>query len=85
MAKRDSVKMKRKSGLLECVRWIESAKELPDAGVTVLMFIDGADEPVWLGYFEEESPSGNVWTYANGMPVLEAVTHWAEMLSGPVV
>jgi hypothetical protein len=72
-------------GLIEKIQWIATADELPDAGVTVLIFIDGADEQVWFGYFEEESPSGNVWTYASGMPVLEDVTHWAEVPAGPVL
>lgn len=38
--------------IYETIKWISVADELPDAGVTVLLFHPSGSEPVWPGYFE---------------------------------
>jgi len=74
--------MKTISKSTESLRWIATQDDLPDAGVTVLLFCPDAGEPVWPGYFEESTAHGYLWRSADGME-LESVTHWAEMPEGP--
>lgn len=68
---------------VELVRWVSTADDLPDAGVTVLLFSADSSEPVWPGFFDEEAAWGYVWRTASGNEI-EWVTHWAEMPGGPV-
>ena len=67
---------------VEPIVWVESSKELPDAGVTVLLFSKHDGEPVWPGYFDESTAHGYIWRSADGAEI-EGVTHWAEMPAGP--
>ena len=66
----------------ETINWIATINELPDEGVTVLLFMEGEGEPVWPGYFDEATAHGYIWRSADGSEV-ENVTHWAEMPAGP--
>jgi len=68
----------------ERIKWIRTLDELPDAGVTVLLFGDMEGEPVWLGYFDEATAHGYIWRTVDGAEI-DGVTHWAEMPCGPVV
>ena len=70
----------------EVIRWIRTLDELPDEGVTVLLFGDFDGEPVWPGYLDEadEMASGSdIWRTVEGT-LIRGVTHWAEMPCGPV-
>lgn len=58
--------------------WHPVASQLPDADTVVLVHVPGADEPVWLGYWD-----GDEWRYADAMPVTQPVTHWCEMPQPP--
>ena len=49
--------------------WKRCEDELPDADQTVLIYAAGADEPVWMGFYDSE-----VWRDAEGMRA--EVTHW---------
>jgi hypothetical protein len=66
----------------EQIEWVSALDELPDEGVTVLLFSQADGEPVWPGYFDEATAHGYVWRSADGMEI-ENVTHWAEMPEGP--
>jgi hypothetical protein len=77
-------KTKQKRPVVESLRWIATEDDLPDAGVTVLLFSADAGEPVWPGYFDEASAHGYVWRCADGSQI-DDVTHWAEMPAGPEV
>jgi hypothetical protein len=80
----------------EVIRWIRTLDELPDEGVTVLLFGDMEGEPVWLGYLDEveefpcdcgkciEVGRTDIWRTVDGAEI-EGVTHWAEMPCGPVM
>jgi hypothetical protein len=68
----------------ETIVWIATLDELPDEGVTVLLFTEGDGEPVWPGYFDEATAHGYIWRSADGSEI-ENVTHWAEMPAGPKV
>jgi hypothetical protein len=68
----------------ETINWIPTTDELPDEGITVLLFNEGDGDPVWPGYLDEVSAHGYIWRDATGGQ-LENVTHWAEMPVGPVV
>jgi hypothetical protein len=65
-------------GLTEVVTWTPVAAGLPDSDLTVQVALTGHDEPTWLGYFDGEG-----WIDIEGMPLGDAVTHWAEMPKGP--
>ena len=67
----------------ESIAWIPSSDELPDEGITVLLFSPDAAEPVWPGYFDEVSAHGYIWRTAMSDEIT-GVTHWAEMPFGPV-
>lgn len=67
---------------IETINWIPSVDDLPDEGVTVLLFTEGEGEPVWPGYFDEATAHGYLWRTADGTQI-EGVTHWAEMPAGP--
>jgi hypothetical protein len=66
----------------ERINWIATTEDLPDQGVTVLLFTEGEGEPVWPGYFDEATAHGYLWRTADGSEI-EGVTHWAEMPAGP--
>lgn len=52
------------------MQWISVEERLPDDGLTVLVAVPGASEPVWLGYYEDR------WYWENAEYVRENVTHW---------
>lgn len=68
------------STVTETILWHLESEELPDAGVSVLMFIPTASEPVYFGYFDDESQA---WIHDSGLTCKERVTHWAEIPGGP--
>ena len=61
--------------------WIACADRLPDDDLTVLVFLPGASEPVWLGFYSNE------YWYHFDSDLLEsekmAVTHWMPLPQGP--
>ena len=69
---------------IEQIEWKAVTDELPDAETTVLVYAPGADEPVWLGYYD-----GDDWLtvdhriYGEPEDVDALVTAWAPMPSGP--
>ncbi|SNT28595.1 hypothetical protein SAMN06265795_12216 [Noviherbaspirillum humi] len=56
--------------------WHNVADQKPDVDTTVLIFNAGANEPVWLGWFD-----GEIWRYIDGMPAMPS--HWTEIPGGP--
>lgn len=56
------------------VKWIDSAVELPDDDIDVLIAIDDGNT-VWVGHHDAD-----MWI-TNGLPV--NVTHWAELPEHP--
>ncbi len=66
----------------ETVTWY-SADAPPDADTTVLVYAPGADEPIWLGYYDGESWFAVTGAeYSNPEELAEHVTAWAQMPSG---
>ncbi len=63
----------------ELVQWIDVEESLPDDDRTVLIFTatDPLGEP-WPGYRK-----AGQWFAADGMPLGQKVTHWADMPVGP--
>lgn len=54
------------------ITWV-SAEHLPDVDETVLVTLEGSDEPVWLGFFD-----GTGWVDATtGGDFLGEVTAWS--------
>ncbi len=78
------LRSKKPAKITESIEWIPTTTELPDEGVTVLLFAKGEPEPVWPGYFDEVTAHGYIWRTATG-GVMENVTHWAEFPAGPVI
>lgn len=70
--------------LVEPLNWIPITGNLPDEGITVLLFAECAGEPVWPGYFDGSTADGHVWRSADGMQI-EGVMYWAEMPAGPLL
>lgn len=68
------------STVTETILWHLESDELPDAGVSVLMFIPTASDPVYFGYWDDESQA---WIHDSGLTCKEQVTHWAEIPGGP--
>lgn len=64
---------------IEALTWVPVSKRLPDSDLTVLLFNADADEPVWLGYRDDNDG----WLYVDAVEA--APTHWAEMPGGPTV
>jgi hypothetical protein len=66
----------------ETLTWY-SADAPPDVDTTVMVFVPGSDEPVWLGYFDGED-----WYAVGGElyegTIEEKVTAWAPMPTGAV-
>jgi hypothetical protein len=60
--------------------WTPAKKQLPDDERTVLICVPSSDEPVWLGYLDEDG-----WRYVDGMPVEGKVTHWMELPEMPAM
>ena len=61
--------------LTELLTWHAPSERLPDADLTVIVRMRGAEEPVWLGYW-----SGEEWRDLDGFPV--DVVRWADMPQG---
>jgi hypothetical protein len=70
--------------LAETIMWHEVGHMLPDCDTTVIVYAPGADEPVWLGFYD-----GVYWfattgeEYSNEEEIAAPVTHWAELPAGP--
>lgn len=61
----------------ETIVWYPiSPTRMPDSDITVLLFDESSDEPVWPGYFD-----GEQWIYVDGN--IAHPTHWADMAIGP--
>ena len=69
---------------IEQLEWRAVTDSLPDDDTTVLVHAPGADEPVWLGYYD-----GDSWfatdcpEYGNDEEIPQPVTAWAPMPKGP--
>lgn len=69
---------------IESIEWIAVADSLPDADTTVLVYALGADEPVWLGWYD-----GFFWFavtgngYGDEDEIAAEVTAWANIPRGP--
>lgn len=63
----------------ETITWHPLATEgPPDADITVLVSVEDASEPTWLGFFD-----GDVWRdAATGGKFASSVTAWADMPEG---
>lgn len=61
--------------MIENIKW-NDAQVLPDDNTTVLLFSPDYDEPVWIGYHEDDK-----WFVDNGDVI--SVTHWADLPYGP--
>lgn len=63
----------------ECEKqWTPVTKQLPDDGLLVAIALN--DDDVWTGFRD-----GDIWRYADGMPVSnERVTDWMHMPTPPV-
>jgi hypothetical protein len=78
--------------LVELIQWHDANEVQPDEGITVLLFVPAASEPVFPGYLDVVTDE-TVWRWADGSRVDEnnagdlnkVVTHWAEMPGGPNV
>lgn len=63
----------------ELIGWSSVGVALPDADATVLLHINGPEEAyVWAGYYD-----GQQWISAEGVPLGQLVTHWANFPGGP--
>ncbi len=64
----------------ESVEWHSVTDSLPDADTTVIVYAPGADEPVWLGYYEYDE-----WFAIGGekYELPQTVKAWASMPLGP--
>jgi hypothetical protein len=59
--------------------WQPISQGLPDSDSTVLIAIENADEPIWIGFHD-----GEQWRYLDATAVLPLrVTHWANFPEGP--
>jgi len=61
--------------------WKDVTTEMPDSDETVMTYESGADEPVWMGYWDSED---GVWRSVNGIRA-GRVTHWGPLPEPPVV
>lgn len=68
------------SAVTETILWHLESDELPYAGVSVLMFMPAASEPVYFGYWDDELQA---WIHDSGLTCREQVTHRAEIPGGP--
>lgn len=59
-------------------RWIPVDVRLPDDDITVRIATTATDEPVWLGFHDE-----NGWHSVDAAPLGGMVTHWKTMEKGP--
>lgn len=62
----------------EVLEW-HTPDQPPDADTTVLLSLEGGDDPVWLGFWD-----GERWWYVDGTPVLVRVVGWAHLPVGVV-
>jgi Protein of unknown function (DUF551) len=68
----------------ETISWFSVAEKLPDADTTVLVYVPGSDEPVWLGFYD-----GCFWFavtgdgYGDEDEIAAEVKAWATMPKGP--
>jgi len=68
----------------EIISWRAVAAEVPDADTTVLVCAPGADEPVWLGYYDGEDWYADTGAgYGNEDEIAAEVTAWAPIPKGP--
>lgn len=69
---------------IESIQWISVTEQLPDADTTVLVHAPGADDPVWLGFYD-----GVFWfavtgaAYGDQDEIAAEVSAWATMPAGP--
>jgi hypothetical protein len=62
--------------------WISTEIGKPDSDTTVLVCSPGADEPVWLGYWDSEN---DCWREVDGLRYETKVTHWMQLPNPPEV
>ena len=56
--------------------WVAVSDRLPDDDLTVLVATSECDEPVWLGWHDEEG-----WHSVDAVPL--KVTHWMPIPEAP--
>lgn len=62
------------------IEWIAVESRLPDCETTVLIFQPDSDDPVWMGWYDDERG----WHDVNATPLgLGLVTHWSPIPMGP--
>lgn len=69
---------------VESIEWVSVKVALPDAETTVLVYAPGADEPVWLGFYDEFfwfAVTGD--GYGDEDEIAANVTAWAPIPKGP--
>lgn len=62
---------------METIEWFDVGVLMPDDEITVLVFMPGSDEPVWLGWHADGQ-----W-YAVDATEIARVSAWAEIPFGP--
>ena len=62
----------------ETIEWINVDDELPDAGISLLLF--GPSHDPWVGSYDDD---GGFWRHANDFHCKWPVTYWAELPNGP--
>jgi hypothetical protein len=69
----------------ETITWTPVEASTPDAELTVLVALaDDADEPTWLGFYDDSFDEGERWRDAcTGGPFARRVKAWAQMPGGP--
>ena len=65
--------------MIENITWADANETLPDDNTTILLFAPESDEPIWIGYHEDDS-----WyvVEGNAMPS-GSVMYWANLPYGP--
>lgn len=57
-------------------KWTPVTEVMPDDEIAVLIACNDQDEPVWIGYHDDEQ-----WRDASGAPAV--VTHWRDLPAPP--
>jgi len=61
-----------------CKKWRAVDDKMPDGDMVVMVHHIAEDEPVWMGYYDDES---STWRTVEGSRCM--VSHWAEIPDSP--
>ena len=65
--------------MIENITWANAHETLPDDNTTILLFAPESNEPIWIGYHEDDS-----FYVDDGTAVPPgSVTYWANLPYGP--